>query len=351
MASILERPGRNGTTVFYARVRLRGSKQVGKTFTRRIDAKLWIAETERSMLTGQFLEADEARKHTVAETIERYLADYQADSNRRSQLMMWKKEIGHLFLAALTRVVIGDSIAKWKRETNERGETRGAAILNRYLSTISVVLTAASHDWGWMAHNPARDVRRQKEPRGRMRFLSEDERARLIDACATSYCPYIYPIVILALSTGMRKSEILNLRWQDVDLEKAVILLYKTKNNEPRRVAVRGLALELLKQHNKVRRIDTDYLFPGELTAKNGRPMEITKAWEDARRRAKLENFVFHDLRHSCASYLAMGGATLLEIAEVLGHKTLEMVKRYSHLAESHTANVVERMNKQIFGG
>jgi integrase len=95
--------------------------------------------------------------------------------------------------------------------------------------------------------------------------------------------------------------------------------------------------------------LDTDLLFPGALSAQTGRPFEIEKAWRDVRRRAELDDFVFHDLRHSCASYLAMNGATMIEIAEVLGHKTLEMVKRYSHLAESHTAGVVERMSQKIF--
>ena len=80
-------------------------------------------------------------------------------------------------------------------------------------------------------------------------------------------------------------------------------------------------------------------------------PFELRIFWGEAVTEAKLLNFRFHDLRHSCASYLAMNGASLLEIAEVLGHKTMQMVKRYSHLAESHTALVVERMNKSIFGG
>jgi len=76
----------------------------------------------------------------------------------------------------------------------------------------------------------------------------------------------------------------------------------------------------------------------------------ITKAWLTAIEKAGIDNFHFHDLRHSCASYLAMNGASLAEIAEVLGHKTLQMVKRYAHLSEQHTLGVVERMNKKIFG-
>jgi integrase len=254
-----------------------------------------------------------------------------------------------MLLGNVTPPVIYEVAHKWLRELNRRGERRNAPTINRHLTSLSALFTVAQKQWQWVYKNPVRDVRREQEPKGRARFLSDDERKRLLDACDASYCPFIKLIVVLALSTGMRKSEIRYLRWFDVDLEQGAILLLKTKNNERRRVSVRGLALELLKEHAKVRRIDTDFLFPGKLSAKNGEPIEITKAWYDVRKRAGLKDFVFHDLRHSAASYLAMNGASPLEIAEVLGHKSLDMVKRYSHLAESHVAGVVERMNKKIF--
>lgn len=97
----------------------------------------------------------------------------------------------------------------------------------------------------------------------------------------------------------------------------------------------------------KVRRIGTDLLFPGRNPKK---PVDLKKPWTTAVRKAKLMDFRFHDLRHSAASYLAMNGASTIEIAAVLGHKTLQMVKRYSHLANSHTSSVVTAMNEKIFG-
>lgn len=136
-----------------------------------------------------------------------------------------------------------------------------------------------------------------------------------------------------------------------VDFENQAILLEKTKNGERRRLPLRGHAYDLLKEHAKVRLINSDYLFPGPYTPKTGKPMSLDEPWRRVRKNAKLNNFRFHDLRHSCASYLAMNGASLLEIAEILGHKTMQMVKRYSHLAEGHTGKVVESMNKKIFGG
>ena len=132
---------------------------------------------------------------------------------------------------------------------------------------------------------------------------------------------------------SMRRSEIKRLTWAQVDLAKGIIILSETKNGEPRRVAVRGLALELLQQHAKVRRTDTNHVFPSERSRKPGQPYQLDGSVRRAVKAAGLENFRLHDLRHTCASYLAMNGASLLEIAEVLGHKTLQMVKRHSHLA------------------
>lgn len=195
-----------------------------------------------------------------------------------------------------------------------------------------------------------RRVPRERESPGIIRFLSDDVRDALLKACKESESPNIYPLVVLALSTGMRRGEALSLRWPQVDLETGVIPLDHTKNRERRRVAVRGHALTVLKEHSKIRHIDSDFVFPGAFSGKTGRPFEMEKLWKAAVAAAEIKNFRFHDLRHSCASYLAMNGASLLEIAEILGHKTLAMVKRYSNLAESHTDSVVESMNEKIFG-
>jgi integrase len=139
----------------------------------------------------------------------------------------------------------------------------------------------------------------------------------------------------------------LSLTWDQIDLGSGVLILEETKNGERRRVSIRGRALEVLRKHAQVRRIDTNLVFPSE--TKDSR-FSLDKPWYAALKVAGIPNFRFHDLRHSAASYLAMNGATMLQISEVLGHKTLQMVKRYSHFGESEIADVVERMNKKIFG-
>jgi integrase len=147
-------------------------------------------------------------------------------------------------------------------------------------------------------------------------------------------------------ATGARKMELLRLTWREVDLRRAQIALEQTKNRERRALPLTGLALEEVARLAKVRRLDTALLFP---RADGRQPIDIRYAWAQALQEAGITDFRFHDLRHSCASYLAMSGASMVEIAAVLGHKTLQMVQRYAHLSEAHTAGVVARMTAAIF--
>jgi len=221
------------------------------------------------------------------------------------------------------------------------------ATVVRYLAVLSHLYTVASSEWEWLENNPVRRVRRPKLPRGRVRFLEKDELSALLRACHQSEHPCLYPIVVLAVSTGMRKGEMLGLRWQDVDLVRNRITLEQTKNGDRRSVPLVGRARAVISGYARVRRIDTPLVFPSR--RKPTVPADLRKPWAKVVEMAELADFRFHDLRHTCASYLAMSGATLAEISEVLGHKTLAMVKRYAHLSESHTTKVVERMSRHMF--
>ena len=151
-----------------------------------------------------------------------------------------------------------------------------------------------------------------------------------------------------SLHAGHYQNEILFLRWQDVDLQRERIILHHTKNGERRTLPVKGLGLQLFRAHATQRQPHSDFVFPGSVA---GKPVDIRTAWESAVKKAELIDFRFHDLRHTTASYLAMNSASLPEISEVLGHKTLQMVRRYAHLSEQHTAGVLERTMNSVFGG
>ncbi|MFW9875871.1 MAG: site-specific integrase, partial [Candidatus Thorarchaeota archaeon] len=125
-------------------------------------------------------------------------------------------------------------------------------------------------------------------------------------------------------------------------------ILEKTKNNERRQIPLTGKALQMLQELQNKHNLFTQLLFPSKINYNI--PVDIRSAWEYALKKAKIKDFRFHDLRHSCASYLAMNGSSILEIAAVLGHKTLQMAKRYSHLSDNHLSDVVSKMNEKILG-
>ena len=151
-------------------------------------------------------------------------------------------------------------------------------------------------------------------------------------------------MVLMAITTGARQGELLRLRWCDIRFTEKRAYVEHTKNGEPRVLPlVEGVIVEL---KALARPINADELiFPSERAP--GKSFEFRKHWIEARDEANLENFRFHDLRHTCASYLAQKGATLLEIADVLGHKQLEITKRYAHLCVDHKQDLVNR----IMGG
>ncbi len=173
------------------------------------------------------------------------------------------------------------------------------------------------------------------------------KREALSRACQESTNPYLYIAFVLAISTGMRQGELMNLRWEDIDLFKGRITLQQTKNGDRRVVHLRGLALQLLQGFMASNKKDMGLLFPSKEDPR--KPMDLRFPWEQALRKANVSNYKWHDNRHSCASYLLMSGASLSEIAKILGHKTLNMVKRYSHISDSHASDVVEKMNKHVF--
>ncbi|MBS0626896.1 MAG: site-specific integrase, partial [Verrucomicrobia bacterium] len=150
-----------------------------------------------------------------------------------------------------------------------------------------------------------------------------------------------------ALSSGMRQSEIMTLTWSRIDFQRKQIFLEKTKNGTRRTLPLTGLAFDLLQEHLQKREFHHNLLFPGRVP---NRPLDLRKAWNSALTKANIEDFRFHDLRHSAASYLTMSGSSLVETAAILGHKNLEVTKRYSHLSQKHISTGVERMNQEIFG-
>jgi integrase len=366
MANIRKRNTKDGSIYYTVQIRLKGYDNASASFNRLTDAKKWAASTESAIREGRYFKTAEAKKHTVAEMIDRYLSGASLskvqDEHKGLHLRRWKEEIGYMLLSDVTADTISLVKEKLLTETVRTGKPRSPATARKYIASLSMVFNFAIEEWGWLEASPTRNIKKPKDADSRVRFLDQDERERLKAACKESLNPLLYPAFILALSTGMRQAETMNLYWSKapttppsegawgvVHLDQECIILHQTKNSKRRRIALSGHALELLKDISKVRRIDTPLVFPSR---KNPlKPIDLKQPWLKALEQADIKDFHWHDIRHTTASYLAMNGASLAEIAEILGHKTLQMVGRYSHLSDSHVSNVLASMNAKILGG
>lgn len=209
--------------------------------------------------------------------------------------------------------------------------------INRALETVRHVLNVARDDWGWISRVPK--IRMLKEPKRRVRFLTEEEADRLMLALPE----HMVPVVQFALATGCRMTEILRLEWRRVDLDRRVSWLEAgtTKNGEGRGVPLNRDAILALRsvqgQHQR-------WCF----TYREKRMEAIGSSWKRSLKRAGIERFRFHDLRHTWASWHVMSGTNLQELMELGGWKSYEMVLRYAHLAPEHLSDAAARIERGL---
>ena len=358
MAYIEKRTSRSGKTSYRVQIRVKGRQPETASFDRLTDAKRWATQTEAAIREGRYFQAAAGKGKTLTDAIDRYSRDIlpslKDQAHRATHLAWWRDKLGKIAIKDITPALITEYRDELKATPYKSGKTekqRTDATVNRYVASLSPVMAAATNDWGWIADNPCRRVRRGSESRGRTRFLTNDERKRLLEACdKANETPELKTIVLLAITTGGRRGEISGLRWRDVDLKRKRITFEDTKNGETRAAPLSGPALQAMQDWAKVRPLDESaFVFPGRTAKTKGKPLDFERPWQTALKRAELQDFRFHDLRHTAASYLAMHGAGLREIADILGHKTLAMVQRYSHLTHDHKASVVERMTSAVF--
>ncbi len=350
---------------YRVQVRVKGHPARSETFPNRREAEQWAKSIEAAIREGRHFPHAAARRTNFDALAQDYtetvLAEFDSKgrTTRVRQLDWWSKQFSRLSLAEITADRISQARDKLAVETFTRGKPhrdtktgemtppkeykRSGATVNRYIATLSHLFSFAVKERRLLDRNPVSDISRKKEPRGRTRFLSDEERAALLDACTKSGWRGLHTLVLLAITTGARKGELIALKWADVDLKKGRALVREAKNGEQRTLPLAGKALEALRElklHNSAR---SEYVF----TQPSGLPgpyQHFDTHWYAALEAAGIADFHFHDLRHTTASMLVAQGASLLEIADVLGHKTLAMVKRYSHLVVDHKAKVIEKL-------
>jgi integrase len=202
-----------------------------------------------------------------------------------------------------------------------------SATINRELATLKKAFNLALKEWEWIESNPVSRVSMEPEDNKRDRWLTLHEEETLLKAC-----PYwLREVVVFALNTGMRLSEILELSWEAVDFSRKTVTVFKSKNKERRTLPLNGSAIELLKSKAKVRLIKTNLVFYGPRGHNLLGKRNVSWVFHTVAGRAEISDFRFHDLRHTFATRLIQAGVDLYKVQRLLGHKSPSMTQRYAH--------------------
>ena len=307
-----------------------------RTFDSKADAGAWARRVEEEVDRGIFVSRIEAESTTLAEALDRYeteISSYKRSADReRSTITAWRESsLGQRMLASIR----GKDIAQAVRDLEARGLAPNSIRIR--LALLSHLFNTARTAWGMESlTNPVDFVKgqRPKLPGGRDRRLVGDEQARLLTAArAYDAGPHagvgIANIITWAIETAMRRGEIAAMRWDHLDRGARVLLIPETKTGTPRRVPLSTIALGVL--DSLPRRIDGRVWGIGH-SAYNVRPDSISQAFERVSKAADIEGLTCHDLRHEATSRLFEKGLNPMQVAAITGHKTLQMLKRYTHL-------------------
>lgn len=352
MASIQKRKNKNGTSHWRVVVRIKGHPTVCNHFDRKQEAEDWAQEIEREIKLGKFKFDQHKKQQTFKELIERYVND-GALQNIRSindimhHLNYWKSRMGDYALVHLTTDFIGKERQLLTETHTTRNIKRSPATVNRYIASLSAIFSYALK-LRWIDENPCFNLTKLKESKGRNRILSEEEISRLLTECRQSKSPYLYCIVLMSLTTGARQGEILNLEWHHIDFENKLANLTETKNGRPRSISLVDALIDELKIHYQNRNPAKPLVFASKTAFGH---IDIKKSWKQALIRAKIKDFRPHDMRHTFCTLAARLGASNLELATAMGHRTLGMLQRYTHLDVQVTKKFSKHISEQILPG
>lgn len=333
MASIRKRGDR-----YNVQVRVNG-KATSKTFMNKRDAETWAKQQELKIEQGGTI-----TNTTLATVIDAFIAGRDMEVNKVNVLTWWKKELGSKRLSELGRVDVKDARKKLLKEKTKHGEPLKPATVNRRVAALSAVLTECLED-DLIDINPAR-IRILPEKNGRDRLLTDGERERILEVCAAHDQPALLPMVMVAMVSGARAGELIELRASDLDIERGTAILRQTKNGDTRPIPIRGNALDVLRNY-----LERHPVIGSGKVFRNvggGVPFRYTTHWADAKREAGIDDLRFHDLRHDAASTLAKDGVSLGEIGALLGHRSAQMTKRYSHYLTEQVEGLGDRIAKRI---
>lgn len=349
MARIEKRKNKRGIS-YLATVRRKGFKAVARTFDTKGEAISWAAGIEQDMRDRRYQDPRLAMGITLGQAMGRYLQTISTAKAKNTQMRekACAKRLLERIRAKTPLGAIDANIVATYRD--ERMQEVSVYSVRLELVLLSHLFTKAKKEWGIPVGNPVAEIERPSPPRGRERFLTEDEAIKLLESCRKSRNKKLYYYVLALLHTGMRSSEAAGLRWNQVDLEKRIIFLQDTKNKDPRWVPLtKELAGELShlkqltgKQDEHLVFLKEDQLKSARVKARPG--IRFREAFNHAKKRAGLPDIHMHDLRHTAASHLIMSGVDIRTLADILGHRTLQMVQRYTHLLHDHKLSAIDKI-------
>lgn len=333
MATVTKTP--SGT--WKAVIRKVGWPTASKTFRTKRDAEDWARRTEDEMVRGVFVQRALAERQTLEKALDRYLREVTVTKSdftqrgERSKAKQLVEKLGKYSLAAITP----DIVAQYRDDRLVEGKSNNTVRLE--LALLGHLFTVAIQEWGMgLTYNPVANIRKPSPGEGRDRRLRQDEETMLLQAADSHSNPMLGWIVRIALATGMRSNEIVTLKRSQVDVQKRVVVLTKTKNGSSRTVPLSLEATRVFKLalSNPVRPIDCDLVFFGEpgKDTKTRRPYTFNKIFLQLKKRIGLEDLHFHDLRHEAVSRLVEAGLSDQKVAAISGHRSMQMLKRYTHL-------------------
>ncbi|WP_429628109.1 site-specific integrase [Tunturiibacter psychrotolerans] len=343
-------------------MRKTGWPMITKTFRIKRDAEDWARRTEDEIVRGVYVNRATADRMTVKEAIERYLAEITPTKRPKSQISergFSKPLLQHLGRYSLSAVT--PSLVAGYRDKRLAGEHRrdkegnpiplAANTVRLELALLGHMFRIAMREWGVaIASNPVLNVRRPSPGPGRNRRLTEKEESSLLTAVDQHSNPMLGWIVRIALETGMRSSEIVTLRQGQIDLKRRIVTLIETKNTQPRTVPLSAVAANLFIQaHNiSTRPGDTDLVFFGD-PGRHGKrgPYTFNKIWLKIKKENGLADLHFHDLRHEAVSRFVESGFSDQEVSAISGHKSMQMVKRYTHLRAEDLVTRIDQASKR----
>jgi integrase len=313
----------------------------GRQYKRKIGPNKKLAEQvlhdiELKQAKGEYLGVHEVKKITFADFLDEYLP--WASVNKGANTYALNRFCADRLRETFTGYLAGLTAKQAEEYKVKRRQAVSPATVNRELALLKHMCTKAV-EWGYLKANPLASVKFLKEPPGRLRYLTLEEMDALLAACS----PHLRPIVITALHTGMRKSEILGLTWQDIDFGAKTITVRQTKNNEPKVIPMNQSLYEELQR--LPRRLHSAYVF---CNVQGERYDEVKRSFKTACRKAGIVDFRFHDLRHSFASHLVMNGINLKTVQHLLGHKDIRMTLRYAHLSREHLQAAVGKLDRSF---